>query len=85
MMIKTKRLHDNKTTSLFDVDYNKVQQSTVNNQSIIRTIFIYVVLIFLTLPLAAQSLPMTLDDCMAYAVEHSTSVGMTLNRIIIPR
>ena len=81
MMIKTKRLHDNKTTSLFDVDYNKVQQSTVNNQSIIRTIFIYVVLIFLTLPLAAQSLPMTLDDCMAYAVEHSTSVGKKINAL----
>ena len=80
-MIKTKRLHDNKTTSLFDVDYNKVQQSTVNNQSIIRTIFIYVVLIFLTLPLAAQSLPMTLDDCMAYAVEHSTSVGKKINAL----
>ena len=81
MMIKTKRLHDNKTTSLFEVDYNKVQQSTVNNQSIIRTIFIYVVLIFLTLPLAAQSLPMTLDDCMAYAVEHSTSVGKKINAL----
>ena len=81
MMIKTKRLHDNKTTSLFDVDYNKLQQSTVNNQSIIRTIFIYVVLIFLTLPLAAQSLPMTLDDCMAYAVEHSTSVGKKINAL----
>ena len=81
MMIKTKRLHDNKTTSLFDVDYNKVQQSTVNNQSIIRTIFIYVVLIFLTLPLAAQSLPMTLDDCMAYAVEHSTSVDKKINAL----
>ena len=81
MMIKTKRLHDNKTTSLFDVDYNKVQQSTVNNQSIIRTIFIYVVLNFLTLPLAAQSLPMTLDDCMAYAVEHSTSVGKKINAL----
>ena len=81
MMIKTKRLHDNKTTSLFDVDYNKLQQSTVNNQSIIRTIFIYVVLNFLTLPLAAQSLPMTLDDCMAYAVEHSTSVGKKINAL----
>ena len=81
MMIKTKRLHDNKTTSLFDVDYNKLQQSTVNNQSIIRTIFIYVVLIFLTLPLAAQSLSMTLDDCMAYAVEHSTSVGKKINAL----
>lgn len=81
MMIKTKRLHDNKTTSLFDVDYNKLKQSTVNNQSIIRTIFIYVVLIFLTLPLAAQSLPMTLDDCMAYAVEHSTSVGKKINAL----
>ena len=80
-MIKTKRLHDNKTTSLFDVDYNKLQQSTVNNQSIIRTIFIYVVLNFLTLPLAAQSLPMTLDDCMAYAVEHSTSVGKKINAL----
>ena len=81
MMIKTKRLHDNKTTSLFDVDYNKLKQSTVNNQSIIRTIFIYVVLNFLTLPLAAQSLPMTLDDCMAYAVEHSTSVGKKINAL----
>ncbi|MBR5781963.1 MAG: hypothetical protein IKY27_08280, partial [Bacteroidales bacterium] len=75
MMIKTTRLYDNKTTSLFDVDYNKIQSSIVKNQSIIRTIFIYVVLNFLTLPLVAQSLPMTLDDCMAYAVEHSTSVG----------
>ena len=27
MMIKTKRLHDNNTTSLFDVDYNKLQQN----------------------------------------------------------
>ncbi|MBR5147317.1 MAG: hypothetical protein IKW54_06805, partial [Bacteroidales bacterium] len=53
----------------------KIQSSIVKNQSIIRTIFIYVVLNFLTLPLVAQSLPMTLDDCMAYAVEHSTSVG----------
>ena len=41
----------------------------------------YVVLNFLTLPLAAQSLPMTLDDCMAYAVEHSTSVGKKINAL----
>ncbi len=36
--------------------------------------------IFLTLPdaLSAQQ-PMTLDDCMAYAVEHSTTVGQKRN------
>ena len=59
----------------------KIQSSIVKNQSIIRTIFIYVVLNFLTLPLVAQSLPMTLDDCMAYAVEHSTSVGKKINAL----
>ena len=59
----------------------KIQSSTAKSQSIIRTIFIYVVLNFLTLPLAAQSLPMTLDDCMAYAVEHSTSVGKKINAL----
>ncbi|MBR5216282.1 MAG: TolC family protein, partial [Bacteroidales bacterium] len=59
----------------------KIQSSTAKSQSIIRTIFIYVVLNFLTLPLVAQSLPMTLDDCMAYAVEHSTSVGKKINAL----
>lgn len=46
-----------------------------------RTIFIYLVLNFLTLRLAAQSLPMTMDDCMAYAVEHSTLVGKRANAL----
>ena len=48
------------------------------SKSFARIFFILLVLNFLTLPLAAQSLPMTLDDCMAYAVEHSTSVGKKL-------
>ena len=51
------------------------------SMSFVRTIFILSVLNFLTLPLAAQSLPMTLDDCMAYAVEHSTSVGKKINAL----
>lgn len=48
---------------------------------LIRTFFILSVLNFLTLRLAAQSLPMTMDDCMAYAVEHSTLVGKRANAL----
>ena len=81
MRMKTTRLHDNKTTSLLYVDYNKVQQLKAKSQSIIRTIFILLVSNFLTLGLAAQSSLMNMNDCMAYAVEHSTSVGKKINAL----
>ena len=81
MRMKTTRLHDNKTTSLLDVDYNKVQKQKAKSQSIIRTIFIFIVSNILTLGLAAQSSLMNMNDCMAYAVEHSTSVGKKINAL----
>lgn len=49
--------------------------------SFARSFFIILLSNFLTLSLAAQSLPMSLDDCMAYAVEHSTSVGKKINAL----
>ena len=65
MRMKTTRLHDNKTTSLLDVDYNKVQKPKAKSQSIIRTIFIFIVSNFLTLGLAAQSSLMNMNTVMA--------------------
>ena len=60
----------------------KSQKPTAHSQNLlIRTFFILLVSNFLTLPIAAQSLPMSLDDCMAYAVEHSTSVGKKINAL----
>ena len=62
----------------------------INNESLmrlnktkcfVRTFFVILLSNFLTLSLAAQSLPMSLDDCMAYAVEHSTSVGKKINAL----
>ncbi len=85
--MKTQRHRDAKTQSCTYIEYMhqwltaKVQQLIAKSQSFIRTIFILTVLNFLTLGLAAQSLPMTLDDCMAYAVEHSTSVGKKMNAL----
>ena len=57
------------------------QQPTAKSQSIKRTIFILLVSNFLTLGLAAQSSLMNMNDCMAYAVEHSTSVGKKINAL----
>ena len=58
------------------------QKPTAHSKNLlIRTVFILLVSNFLTLSLAAQSLPMSLDDCMAYAVEHSTSVGKKINAL----
>ena len=57
------------------------QKPTAKSQqpNLKRTFFVILLSNFLTLSLAAQSLPMSLDDCMAYAVEHSTSVGKKIN------
>ena len=64
-----------------DVPTANSQKSKDNSQqpNLKRTFFVILLSIFLTLSLASQSLPMSLDDCMAYAVEHSTSVGKKIN------
>ena len=58
----------------------KGQSSTANSLSSIA-IIIFIVSNFLTLGLAAQSSLMNMNDCMAYAVEHSTSVGKKINAL----
>lgn len=44
-----------------------------------KSVFTFLVLNYLTLAVFAQSQPMTMDDCMRYAVEHSATVGKKIN------
>lgn len=58
-----------------------IDTSKIITQKRRDAILFFLLLNILTPAIFAQSHPMTLDDCMAYAVEHSTFVGKKINAL----